>query len=283
MAFWTKERLDREQSRTPLVKPYLAHRIEQCAYALGVAAEYAITSTNDGGVKRRAGGGEHITIPPGQFALLLTEEQVIVPSNAIALISMKAGLKLRGLINVSGFHVDPGFNGRLKFAVYNAGATAIDLEPGQRVFLIWYCDLDQPTQALYEGSHQGQDGITAEDVMSIRGIVASPAGTNSRISVLEESLKGDLKRLENKIDTHQNWTRPILTGIAVALAFFILNLFVKPLIDGVASSQPVQSNGSVPRLGTPPGSVAVPGTAIQGSAGVASPASAVSPSSTQKP
>jgi dCTP deaminase len=228
VAFWTKERLELEQSRRLLVMPYSSDRIEQCAYALGVAAEYAITSAEDGGIKRIAAAGEHITIPPGQFALLLSEEKIAIPPNAIALISMKARFKLRGLINVSGFHVDPGFSGRLKFAVYNAGGTAIDLKPGQELFLIWYCDLDQTTAAVYSGSHQGQDGITAEDVMSIRGIVVSPAGISSRMSALEESMKADLRRLENNIDTHQNWSRPLLTAIAVGVVFFLLNSFVKP-------------------------------------------------------
>jgi dCTP deaminase len=237
MAFWTKERIESEQRNCPLVSPYNADRVEQCAYALGVAAEYAMTAAEGGGKKHSANKGEHITIPPGQFALLLTEEKVSVPPNAIALISMKAKFKLRGLMNVSGFHVDPGFTGRLKFAVYNAGATAIDLEPGQRLFLIWYCDLDQTTRALYDGSHQEQDTITAEDVMSIRGIVLSPAGVNSRVSALEETSRSELRRLENKIEAHQNWTRPILTGIAVGLAFFLLNVFAKPLIDRVGAAE----------------------------------------------
>jgi dCTP deaminase len=255
VAFWTKERLEREQAKRPVVLPYSPNRIEQCAYALGVAAEYAITSTENGGVKRIAATGEHITIPPGQFALLLTEEKIVVPSNALALISMKARFKLRGLINVSGFHVDPGFSGRLKFAVYNAGGTAIDLKPGQELFLIWYCDLDQTTQAVYSGAHQGQDGITAEDVMSIRGIVVSPAGVNSRMSALEETMKSDLRRLENKIDTHQNWSRPLLIAVAVGLVLFLLNSFAKPLIDrlGTATEQPV----------TPPAPASSPDTSAK--------------------
>ena len=44
------------------------------------------------------------------MAMLITEEQVNVPLDAMAFISMKAGKKLGGLINISGFHVDPGFN-----------------------------------------------------------------------------------------------------------------------------------------------------------------------------
>lgn len=237
MAFWTKERFEREQASHPLVAPYSVDRVQQCAYALGVAAEYAITASEDGGGKRIAAAGEHITIPPGQFALLLTEEKISVPSNAIALISMKARFKLRGLINVSGFHVDPGFVGRLKYAVYNAGATAIDLKPGQELFLIWYCDLDQTTKALYDGSHQAQDGISPDDVMSIRGIVVSPAGVNSRVSTLEELLKTEVRRIENKIDAHQNWSRPLITALLVGVTIFLLNLFVAPLLRQLGGEQ----------------------------------------------
>lgn len=243
MAFWSKERLEKEQALHPLVTPVAP--IEQCAFALGVAAEYAISSPEGGGARRLAEKGVQITIPPGQFALLLTEEKVTVPANAIALISMKAKFKLRGLINVSGFHVDPGFNGRLKFAVYNAGSIAIDLDPGRRLFLIWYADLDQPTKAVYEGSHQGQDRITDEDITSIRGIVVSPAGINSRVLALEETVKSEIRRVENKIETHQNWSRPILTGLAVGLAFVLINALAKPWLEGLVKGHDSAQQGTV--------------------------------------
>ena len=69
-----------------------------------------------------------LVIPPGQFGLLITEEVVQVPMDAIAFISIKAGIKFRGLVNVSGFHADPGFSGKLKFAVYNAGSQRLVLD-----------------------------------------------------------------------------------------------------------------------------------------------------------
>jgi uncharacterized paraquat-inducible protein A len=93
--------------------------------------------------------------------------------------------------------------------------------------------LDRATTAVYTGSHQGQDGITPEDVMSIRGIVASPAGTNARIDALEETSKAEIRRLENKIDTHQNWSRPLLTAIAVGVVLLLGNAWVKPWLEGL--------------------------------------------------
>lgn len=98
-------------------------------------------------------------MPPRHPAQLLTEEKSTVPSNAIALISMEAKLKLRGLINVSGFSVDSGFFGRLKFAVHNSGTTAVCLKPGQQRCLLGHCDLHQTTNAVCDGSHQAQDSM----------------------------------------------------------------------------------------------------------------------------
>ncbi len=41
-----------------------------------------------------------------------------------------------------GLHVDPGFSGPLKFAVFNAGPSTICVKQGEESFLIWYADLD---------------------------------------------------------------------------------------------------------------------------------------------
>src|ERR1700716_1391499 len=74
--------------------------------------------------------GDTFVIPAGQFAFLETMEEITVPPEAMAFISVKARVKWEGLINVSGFHVDPGYKGKLVFAAYNAGSSAIVLEAG---------------------------------------------------------------------------------------------------------------------------------------------------------
>jgi dCTP deaminase len=66
---------------------------------------------------------------------------VTVPAAAIALISIRARTKFKGLVNVSGFHVDPGYRGQLTFAVFNAGPVPIHIRRGQPIFLIWYARL----------------------------------------------------------------------------------------------------------------------------------------------
>jgi dCTP deaminase len=181
-----------------VVKPFAEVNIQQAAYELGVAHEYAMTSLAGEGERRRIADGDDIVIPPGQFALLLTEEIVNIPAHAMGLISVKASWKLRGLVNVSGFHVDPGFHGRLRFAVYNASGQTLRMKPGRRLFQLWLNRLSEPLpeKALYKNKLPPDAGIQDDDVTAIAGMVASPAGLSARIGDLGERLTGELPKLE---------------------------------------------------------------------------------------
>src|SRR5438876_11293834 len=132
MAFWSSETL--EQRLPDLIEPFDPTRIMHGAYELGVGPQAFISSSS--GDTTVIGQDKKVIVPPGQFGLLITNEVVTIPNNAIGFISIRASIKFQGLINVSGFHVDPGFRGRLKFAVYNAGSKNIVLDQEQPVFLI---------------------------------------------------------------------------------------------------------------------------------------------------
>jgi dCTP deaminase len=149
--FWSGETL--EEKLPKLVQPYSEDLVDCAAYTLTVGHEIYVSPSAQAinprdATIRRLGDGEAFTIPPGQLAFLLTEEIVTVPPDAIAFISMKAKIKFRGLINVSGFHVDPGFRGRLIFSVFNAGPLTIHLRQGQPTFLIWYANLDRTSTRI---------------------------------------------------------------------------------------------------------------------------------------
>src|SRR5258708_10043356 len=104
MAFWSSETLKRRIPEEKLITQYDEPRVMRGAYELSVGHEAYITANS--GEKTKLGDAERVIIPPGQFGLLVTKETVVVPSNAIAFISIKATIKLQGLVNVSGFHVD---------------------------------------------------------------------------------------------------------------------------------------------------------------------------------
>ena len=185
MSFWSGDRLLEELPR--LITPFDAKRIDCAAYTLRVGAEVYISATSREEVLTRTRATldekQSFVIPPGQFAFLLTEETVAVPNSALAFISMKARIKFKGLVNVSGFHVDPGYTGRLVFAVFNAGPAVVHLARGDDCFLVWYASLDRESHLFRKAPPI--DRITSGLIAPIAGEVQSLAALSQRIDRVE--------------------------------------------------------------------------------------------------
>jgi dCTP deaminase len=148
MSFWSGRTLVGRLPSEGIVSPFFASQIDSNAYTLRMGSQAYITPDHKTVLSRHNiieldwSKKSNFNIPAGQFAFLLTEEVVRLPNNVMGFISLKTGAKFQGLINVSGFHVDPGYHGRLIYAVYNAGPSQIHLNRGLDLFKIWFADLD---------------------------------------------------------------------------------------------------------------------------------------------
>ena len=191
---------------------YSVSKVEQAAYTLCLGNEVYRTDNVDRKIEFLDDKNKTVEINPGQFALLMTRETVNIPQHLLAFISIKAKHKLKGLINVSGFHVDPGFKGKLLFSVYNAGPSTITLEIDKPYFLIWFANLDgevskEDQYNSKHNRHQGQKSINIDYVDALkRGDLASPNTI--------------LKRLEKheSLVTHFLIAASIITTIVSAIA-----------------------------------------------------------------
>lgn len=226
MSFWNTDRIKRECQAQGLVNPYREERALRCAYELGVGAEAFITSKEE--ASTHLPDRSKATIPPGQFGLLITRETIYVPLNAIAFISIRARIKFQGLVNVSGFHVDPGFRGQLKFAVYNAGSKDIVLDQDERAFMIWYADLDAPSPDPYPMLPAAPSVITSEDVSRLKGEVASPAELKKKI----EDTKTELEKKIHTVEQTKMFNRGLILMLITAVVTLLFTSFIKPYFDG---------------------------------------------------
>ena len=216
-AFWSGETLS--ERLKALIDPFLPERVDCAAYTLAIGPEVYV-SPNDQAADpttvtvRKLSDGEAFTIPPGQFAFLLTEEVVSVPADALAFISIRAKTKFRGLVNVSGFHVDPGYRGQLTFAVFNAGPVPIHLKRGQAIFLIWYASLDNET--AFKKDDAVHKDIDPELVTAVAGELQSFAGLSKRIKDSEKAL-GDRVHAVEKEQTYYRVIGAVALALVIAL------------------------------------------------------------------
>lgn len=102
--------------------------------------------------------GGIIKIESGQFAALTTEEYLKIPTDVMAFVTMKFSIKGRGLVNISGFHVDPGFEGKFTFSVFNAGPSTIVLKRRVKIFTIFFYKLPVRVKA-YTGEFGRLEGL----------------------------------------------------------------------------------------------------------------------------
>lgn len=146
---------------------------------------------------------ESVSIDPGEFALLITEEIVNIPNDKAAFISLKFKHARKGLINISGFHVDPNYTGKLVFSVYNASPSPKMLRQGQPIYMIVFANL---TRAV-EGN---RDGANYEEGVELNSSMVD--GLQGRTASLE-SLDDQVHKIDNKVSFH----RSVLAGIVVTL------------------------------------------------------------------
>jgi dCTP deaminase len=128
-----------------------------------------------------------IEINPGEFALLHTYEKIRVPNNLIGFISLRFSVKKKGLINISGFHVDPGFEDYLVFSVYNAGSRPICLRYKEPIFMISYATLSGETEK-YTGRTPGNHFIS-DDIESLKGPALTVIDLDRRLERAENQLR----------------------------------------------------------------------------------------------
>ncbi|MCJ2134040.1 deoxycytidine triphosphate deaminase [Methylobacterium sp. J-026] len=245
--FWGNIELRR---RLPdIVSDYEEGRLDRGTYKLRVGPEVYVSPTGVGSdqknkTKLKLDLGRDFVIPAGQFAFLLTEETVTIPEDALAFISVRAKYKFRGLVNVSGFHVDPGFAGRLIFSVFNAGPGEVHLERCEECFHIWFADLRDHELI---GPKVGYQNIPSEIINPIAGEIQSFAGLDAKITDTDKRLADKITAVERE-QAVIKWATALLVGAAITLGVRECSLSR----TAAPAAPPTATNAPTPPVQTPP-------------------------------
>jgi len=137
--------------------------VQESSYDLRMGEEFYVVGKR--APERLSSKEPYISLPPGQFAVLTCYEILHLPKEIMAFISLRNRYKMQGLVNVSGFHVDPTFKGRLVFAVQNVGPNDVRLKFKEQTFTIFFAEVDKNEKTSREAPIRL--GITLPDVQQL--------------------------------------------------------------------------------------------------------------------
>lgn len=195
MTFWSTQTLQARLQNDDIVLPYCPDRTQESSHMLSMGDQYLVTSDPDQERSTESwikdlGDKKSFIIPPGQFAFLLTEECLQIPENAIGFIAIASKQCFRGLVNVSGFHVDPGYQGKLILAVFNAGPKSVTVEKGDTIFRLWMANLDEEDRASRRTrGKEPLEKISSKIANDISGDMVSPQSLAIKFEKLNQRVR----------------------------------------------------------------------------------------------
>lgn len=214
MAFIGYNELEKLIRDNALIDDFKTSNLEGSSYQLTLGDEVYLTGDSDspGILKKLNESNDTIRIESHQFALLLIHEKIRVPPDKIAFITLKFSEKIKGLINISGFHVDPGFSGKLVYSVYNAGPRTIVMRRGNAYFSIWFSEVNGMVDdnKIYDGQHQNQEAIPIRYIESLEGFNASP-----------NYVAGELRKMEAKVNKFTSKKETVLWALGIFLSLLL--------------------------------------------------------------
>ncbi len=146
------------------IHKYDEAHVQQCSYDLRLGSEIYIVGQR--APKKLKESDPYVSLSPGQFAILTCYEDLKLPDGIMGLITLRNRFKMQGLVNVSGFHVDPSFQEKLVFAVQNVGPSDIRLKFMEPTFTIFFARVEG--NELPERKNV-RKGIQLEDVQQLGG------------------------------------------------------------------------------------------------------------------
>jgi dCTP deaminase len=157
----------------------------------------------------------------GDFALVLTRESVKLPLNISCTIGMRSSLARRGLILLAGMQIDPGFEGHLRFGLFNASPRRASLDYDDELCTIEFHKLtgnvEHPAprnQDLIEGK------IPESDRMYLRDL------ETTSLSELSRSVQS-MSQSVATLATDMRWVKIILVSGIISILAGVIGTIVK--------------------------------------------------------
>lgn len=113
--------------------------------------------------------GEAFYLHPGELALAVTLESVMIPDDLVGWLDGRSSLARLGLmVHVTAHRIDPGWNGQIVLEFYNSGKLPLALRSGMAIGALSFETLSGPAARPYnrrqDAKYKGQQGAVASRI-----------------------------------------------------------------------------------------------------------------------
>lgn len=198
--------------------------VEPASIDLSVGEEAFIASAEE---ITRLSNGKLLILPAGEMALVITREELSLSKRIVGHMGLRSYFTRKGVVLLAGPQIDPGFRGSLHLVLCNLSPTEISLSYGEPFCTVEFHELSADAQRPYEGTYQGQRGITPQEIADIRqgrGYSLSEVIRNMQTIARDiSSLKESVERLTSRTDKYM---AIFVTSLGALVIGIILKLFL---------------------------------------------------------
>ncbi|QIQ22307.1 dCTP deaminase [Zophobihabitans entericus] len=113
--------------------------------------------------------GEAFYLHPGELALAVTLESVVIPDDLVGWLDGRSSLARLGLmVHVTAHRIDPGWHGQIVLEFYNSGKLPLALRPGMTIGALSFETLSGPAARPYnrrqDAKYRDQQGAVASRI-----------------------------------------------------------------------------------------------------------------------
>jgi deoxycytidine triphosphate deaminase len=174
-------------------------------------------------------------IEPGEVVFVLTQEELHLPPNMIAMLSPKRAITHRGITVLGGFAIDPGYAGRLWFGLHNFSSSRYALRSGTKLIACLFYELDAEEAAKYTCVQMEPVTDFPDDLIELIKNYKP-----IELKAIQDELattKADLASLRNAFGDDKTWKDDFKKGLDEH------NRQLGTLIDGLNAEKEARSKG----------------------------------------
>jgi deoxycytidine triphosphate deaminase len=164
-------------------------------------------------------------VEAGEMVFALSEEQLALPPNMVALLSPKRKLSHTGVLVIGGFCIDPGYKGKLLIGLYNFSSTKFPLRPGKKVIAATFYQLEaselpqeiSPVASIADFPDELVEVMQKYHPSSVPSLADAIQKIKDEISALRTEILSHeewYKRFKDSLDRHDQQIGDLIKGLA---------------------------------------------------------------------